>query len=172
MKASVGDEIRVLSSSELGVARHGVVVEVTRRDGTPPYVVEWDDGRKVLLYPGSDTHITHKRPRLPSPSRDVPAQPDAQVETVELPHVKRWRVTVDIFESGDVTDAHAVLFSETPHHIDAHGAARRNPDDVEVPEIGDEVAVARALRRLADELLQTASDDIAELEGHEVSLRV
>jgi hypothetical protein len=90
--------------------------------------------------------------------------------SVELPHVKRWRVTVDIFESGKGTDAHAVLFSETPHHIDARGVARRNPDDMDIPEIGDEVAVARALRQLADDLLRTASDDIAQVEGRVVSL--
>jgi hypothetical protein len=41
-----------------------------------------------------------------------------------------------------------------------------------VPEIGDEVAVARALRHLADQLLATAEGDIEELTGeHDVVVR-
>jgi hypothetical protein len=39
-----------------------------------------------------------------------------------------------------------------------------------VPEIGDEVAVARALRGLADRLLAVASDDMTTREGHSVHL--
>jgi hypothetical protein len=42
---------------------------------------------------------------------------------------------------------------------------------MDVPEIGEEVAVARALRHLADRLLATASDDISQIEHHEVHLR-
>ena len=55
--------------------------------------------------------------------------------------------------------------------LDSRGETRRNPSDVDVPEIGDEVAAARALCRLADRLLGVASDDIEAIEGHEVHLR-
>jgi len=34
-----------------------------------------------------------------------------------------------------------------------------------VPEIGDEVAVARALRRLADQLIETAEQDLEAVTG-------
>lgn len=51
------------------------------------------------------------------------------------------------------------------------GTTRRNPDDVDIPEIGDEVAVARALRGLADTLLGVASEDIGDVEGQQVHLR-
>jgi hypothetical protein len=55
--------------------------------------------------------------------------------------------------------------------LDSRGQTRRNPSEVAVPEIGDEVPAARALRRLADRLLGVASDDIKAIEGREVHLR-
>jgi hypothetical protein len=67
--------------------------------------------------------------------------------------------------------AHAVLHTDAPTQLDSRGETRRNPSDIDVPEIGDEVAVARALRRLADRLLGVASEDIEAIEDHEVHLR-
>ena len=55
--------------------------------------------------------------------------------------------------------------------LESRGETHRNPSDVDVPEIGDEVAAARALRRLADRLLGVAAGDIEAVEGHEVHLR-
>jgi hypothetical protein len=40
-----------------------------------------------------------------------------------------------------------------------------------MPAVGDEVAAARALRQLADRLLEMASSDLSDAEGHPVSLR-
>jgi hypothetical protein len=39
-----------------------------------------------------------------------------------------------------------------------------------VPKIGDDVAVARALHRLADRLLEVASADIAQAQGNPAKL--
>jgi len=111
---------------------------------------------RTALFPGSDAHVEHQADAKP------PHEPSR--------HVKTWRVELHLFESEDSTTAHATLLAETPG-IDAVGRARRRHDDANVPEIGDEVAAARALRRLADRLLGTASDDIAAVEGHPVSLR-
>ena len=58
-----------------------------------------------------------------------------------------------------------MLVAGDPDHLGAVGHARRNPEDAEVPVIGDEVAVARALRRLADRLIDTAEDEISERTG-------
>jgi hypothetical protein len=44
--------------------------------------------------------------------------------------------------------------------LSGHGAARRNPDDREVTEIGEEIAAARALSDLAHKLLSAAADSI------------
>ena len=42
------------------------------------------------------------------------------------------------------------------------GVARRNPHDRDIPEIGDELAAARALSDLAHHLLDVAGGDIEE----------
>lgn len=157
MKASVGDRIVIASDRLDRPSRDGRIIECRNADGSPPYLIEWlDTGRTALFFPGSDAHVEHL----------------GGVETPHEPsrHVKTWRVELNLFESGDSTTAHATLVAEAPG-IDAVGKARRRPDAADVPEIGDEVAAARALRRLADRLLGAASDDIAAVEGHPVSLR-
>jgi hypothetical protein len=83
----------------------------------------------------------------------------------QLPHVREWQVRVSIFESGDDTSANVVLLSEAPTHLTARGQSHRGTADPSVPEIGDEVAVARALRHLADQLLETAAQDVEAVTG-------
>lgn len=88
-----------------------------------------------------------------------------------------WKVDIQLFNADDVethgteTAAHAVLTTATGTSVEGHGRARRNPDDPEVPEIGEELAAARALRDLADRLLDVTSEDISEIEHHPVHLR-
>lgn len=161
MKASVGDRIVIASNRLDRPLRDGRVVECRHEDGSPPYVVEWSDtGQTGLFFPGPDAHVQHL-------GGEVPAQ--QQVGAAPARHIKTWRVEVSLFESEGDTTAHAVLVAEVPG-IEAKGSARRHPLDADVPEIGDEVAVARALRRLSDRLLGVASHDIAILEGHPVEL--
>jgi len=158
MKASVGDHIVVVSSTIDGPVRDGEIVEVRNADGTPLYVVRWSDtGNTGLLFPGPDARVSHH-------DQDEAPKPTPRA------HVKTWRVTIDLFEAGDDTTAHAVLLADSPTHFDGSGRAHRDPADVDVPEIGDEVAVARALRRLADRLLDTASEDIAAAQGRQAHL--
>ena len=61
-----------------------------------------------------------------------------------------------LFPHHDVTVADAWLEAESGLCLHAHGTARRNPADVDMPEIGKEIAVARALQDLADRLAATA----------------
>jgi hypothetical protein len=49
--------------------------------------------------------------------------------------------------------APAVPQTDARTRLKSRGETRRNPSDVDIPEIGDEVTAARALRRLADRLL-------------------
>ncbi|WP_432971378.1 DUF1918 domain-containing protein [Dactylosporangium sp. CA-233914] len=57
MKAHVGDRI-VLEGTHLGDPyRAGVIVEVEHNDGTPPYTVQWEDGRRTVVFPGPDARI-------------------------------------------------------------------------------------------------------------------
>lgn len=81
--------------------------------------------------------------------------------TSEASHVKTWGVTVFLYEEGPDTHAHAVLHGEAEPQLQARASAHRAESDLDVPEIGDELAVARALRRLADRLERVADEDIA-----------
>ena len=74
---------------------------------------------------------------------------------------------VTIFEQGDDTTATVALLADSPEALTARGTSRRSGVDPEVTHIGDEVAVARALRRLADHLLTQAEHDIEASTGEQ-----
>lgn len=187
MRARPGDRI-VLAAAHVGEpTRDGRVLEARGADGGPPYVVEWSDGHTGLIYPGpgavlrvSSEHDGHGRgappdaPAPPEPEAAVPAQPPASTTSTSgpgLPHVREWTVRVSIFEDADDTDVRAVLVADAPEHLVATGRSHRSPKDPAVPEIGDEVAVARALRHLADHLLAAAERDIEEITGKDAYVR-
>ena len=77
--------------------------------------------------------------------------------------VKRW--TVDIFIDEQVEERHtyaeARLHTGDPNDVRGVGTSWRHPNDVEIPHIGDELAVARALDDLAGKLRATAANEIA-----------
>lgn len=152
MKASVGDRILVASTIVDQRPRDGRVIEVRHPDGSPPYLVEWSDtGERTLVFPGPDSRVSSEQHEALEARR---AAPPPAVEKV-------WTVQVRISEEGDDTHATAVLGVEAPARLDAQGHSHRNPRDPSSPIIGDEVAVARALRMLADQLLETAQSDIS-----------
>jgi hypothetical protein len=58
MQANIGDKIVVHSRRVGEPGRQGVITALRRPDGSPPYVVRWDDGREVVFYPSADSTIT------------------------------------------------------------------------------------------------------------------
>ena len=176
MKAQKGDRIILAAKRTDQATRDGEVLEVRGTDGGPPYLVRWTDGHTGLLYPGPGAilrveaeHATIMPARI-FPTSAAPVTVGAFEPTV--PHVKEWHVSVSIFESGDDTSASVVLLTEAPTHLSAHGESHRDIGDkcAGIPEIGDEVAVARALRHLADQLLEAAAKDIGAVTGKEAHL--
>jgi hypothetical protein len=85
---------------------------------------------------------------------------------------QNWTVeiTVDEHEDERNTQAVAVLCAEARPQVRGEGTARRSPRDREVPEIGDELAAARALADLADQLLDMTSADIEAITNRPVQL--
>jgi hypothetical protein len=75
-------------------------------------------------------------------------------------HEKRWTVEIFIDEHDGKTRARARLQTKDAKPITGVGLARCNPADRDVPEIGDELATARALSDLSHKLLDAAVDDI------------
>ncbi|TVT51395.1 DUF1876 domain-containing protein [Amycolatopsis rhizosphaerae] len=73
---------------------------------------------------------------------------------------KQWKIEVFIDEHENRTRARARLHNPDETGLVGVGTARLNPADANVPEIGDELAVARALSDLAHRLLDATADDI------------
>ena len=82
----------------------------------------------------------------------------------------RWTVEVFVGEDEGYTFAEAALHDDIGNHVLGTGRARLNPHDPDVPEIGDEIAVARALLDLGHRLLNIASADIESVTHEHVQL--
>jgi len=188
MRARVGDRIILAAERIDEPTRDGEVLEARGPEGTPPFLVRWSDGHTALFYPGPGS-ILRIGPTdtagAPAEQTDVaaaalgattpvataipvtPAGPRAK----PLGHVREWTVRISIFESGDDTSANIVLLSDAPQQLRARGTSHRSSHDTSVPEIGDEVAVARALRHLADQLMDAAETDVSDMTGEEARIR-
>ena len=149
MKAQQGDRIVLAGEQVDRPTRDGEILEVRGKDGAPPYLVRWSDGHTGLLYPGPGSVLRIGHGEGEPAHHEEPAKP-----------VKEWQVRVSIFETPDDTTAKVVLVADAPGTLSASGESHRSDEDEPAARIGDEVAVARALRHLADQLLDTAAHDI------------
>jgi len=69
----------------------------------------------------------------------------------------RWPVELSIVKDDGQTLAEVRLIMADGDDLSGHGKARLNPADPDVTEIGEEIAVARAMSGLAHKLLQHRS---------------
>jgi hypothetical protein len=72
-------------------------------------------------------------------------------------------------EDADHTEARATL-SLRGTRFSGYGRARRNPADPNSPQVGEELAAARALSDLVHQLLDAAADEISRREGRPAHL--
>jgi hypothetical protein len=86
-----------------------------------------------------------------------------------MPEAKTWTVEIVIDEHERQTRARAELRTTEAATVGT-GLARRNPHDEDVPAIGDELAVARALADLSHQLVEQASADIEAVTHRPTSL--
>jgi hypothetical protein len=86
---------------------------------------------------------------------------------------RHWTVDIVIDEQEDerTTHAEARLKADRDDQVSGRGTAYRHPDDVEVPQIGDELAAARALSELAHRLVLAAAEDIEQVTHKPAHLR-
>ncbi|MGH9014526.1 MAG: DUF1876 domain-containing protein [Acidimicrobiia bacterium] len=87
----------------------------------------------------------------------------------ETGETRAWAVEILLEETADETEAKAVLDAGGVQ-LGGWGRARRNPNDPEVPRIGEELAAARALNDLSHKLLEVAAAEIEKFEGGRVNL--
>ena len=80
-------------------------------------------------------------------------------------------VSIEIDENEERTEAKATL-ALGGNEFAGWGRARRNPADPNVPMVGEELAVARALSELSHRLIDAAAGTIESFEGHPVRLTV
>ncbi|MFD0373784.1 DUF1876 domain-containing protein [Streptomyces sp. NPDC127112] len=76
-----------------------------------------------------------------------------------MSHTTEWKTHVYLFEEDHTTKVRVELDTGTSR-LTGHGTARCNPTDKDVPEIGDELAAARALENLAGQLKRIAHRDM------------
>ncbi|WP_338890284.1 DUF1876 domain-containing protein [Rhodococcus sovatensis] len=81
-----------------------------------------------------------------------------------------WSVEVTIDEHDNKTRAVARLRTRDDTCLTGVGHARKSPVDPNVPEIGDELATARALSDLAHRLLECCSKDLEQVVHEPVSM--
>ena len=84
--------------------------------------------------------------------------------------VKSWTVRIDLGEHEGRTRAVARLHTRDTDAMVGVGFARLNPADRDVPEIGDEIAAARALSDLGNRLLRAATEDLEQVTGASAQL--
>ena len=77
-----------------------------------------------------------------------------------MTEAKHWTIDIHIDEHENRTRAMARLRARDTSKLVGTGLARLNPADTNVPEIGDELAVTRALADLAHQLIETTATDI------------
>ena len=87
------------------------------------------------------------------------------------PQKYSWPLEVVFTENDDATRAD-IIIDVAGRHYHGWGRARRNPTDPDVPKIGEEIAAARALTRLSQQLLAAAAEDIEGFEGHTVAVHI
>ncbi len=78
---------------------------------------------------------------------------------------KDWTVRIEIGEHDGRTRAVARLHTQDIQTMSGVGFARLAPTDRDIPEIGDEIAAARALADLGRRLLRSATQDIEQVSG-------
>lgn len=64
MHAAVGDRLVVHGTVVGEPGKEGEIIEVRGQDGTPPFMVRFEDGHQALVYPGPDAVVipAHKGP--------------------------------------------------------------------------------------------------------------
>jgi Domain of unknown function (DUF1918) len=62
MQAQVGDQVTVTGQPPSDEVRHGEIIEIEGENGSPPYLVRWQDGTESVVFlrdrtPGSSSQL-------------------------------------------------------------------------------------------------------------------
>ncbi len=98
-----------------------------------------------------------------SSNRDLrPCPPERRrwrIDPMEQLTPHRWKLTFETREDDNHCDM-VVHLDAGDRSLSGHGQSRRNPSDPSVPQVGEELAAARALHDLANHLTEDAWETI------------
>ncbi|WP_328403831.1 DUF1876 domain-containing protein [Streptomyces sp. NBC_00390] len=83
---------------------------------------------------------------------------------------EEWKIDVFLSEEEGTTKARAVLDTGATK-LTGSGTAHCNPQDVDVPKIGDELAASRAMTNLGRRLMSMADRDLEDMGGGAESVK-
>jgi hypothetical protein len=152
MEAHVGDHV-VVEGSKVGHARRrGEVLEILEGASGARLRVRWEGtAHETVLAPGPDTHV----------------------ESGGGSGIDRLAMHVDVSVSEDADHCEAVArLHVRGREFSGWGRARRHPADPEMPVVGEELAVARALADVSHQLVVAAADSLESALGRSVALHV
>lgn len=158
MKAAIGDHLVILPQHVGGPVRDCRVISLTHSDGSPPYVVEWADGRQGLIFPGTNTRVE----RAITSEAPTTGPPVGSVGLRDTATGSRWTVTIEVSVHGADATARAVLDGEHDG-LSAWGNYRQGHGEPVIEGIAGNVAVSRALRALADNLVAAAATNTCDI---------
>jgi Rv2632c-like/Domain of unknown function (DUF1918) len=152
MEAHIGDHV-VVEGAKVGLARRrGEVLEIMHGAGGDRLRVRWEgDEHETVLAPGPDLRI--------------------EVGGSQAPDRSTMRVDVTVTEDADHCEAVARV-RVRDRDFSGWGRARRHPTDPEMPVVGEELAVARALSDVSHQLVVAAADSLESALGRPVALHV
>lgn len=131
MQVRPGDQV-IIEGHRIGTPpRRGEVLAVAGSTLT----VAWEDGHETVFVPGSDCRVLR----------------DEEAGTSDVDRFG-GNVELRVIEDGDHCEAVATLMTRRGT-FEGRGSSRRHPNDPNVPAIGEELAIGRALEALSDNLL-------------------
>ena len=151
MEAHIGDHV-IVEGAKVGLARRrGEVLEILHGAGGSRLRIRWEgNDHESVIAPGPDLHIEAG---------------EGGVDRISL------RIDISVTEDADHCEAVArVRMGE--REFSGWGRARRNPSDPEMPVVGEELAVARALSEVSHQLVVAAADSLESALGRPVALHV
>lgn len=154
MNARPGDRICVNSSSPSTPPRMGTVLDVKPGVTSPLYRVAWDDGSETTLVPSMGAAV-------------VTADHAHHDEVPEA----TFGCRIDVTMREKDGECLAVATLVTPRgSFSGEGESHRHPDDTDVPMIGEELAMGRALKHLGRNLTAAAMEAIEDHESRPIHL--
>ena len=152
MEAHIGDHV-IVEGAKVGLARRrGEVLEILHGAGGDRLRVRWEgDDHESVIAPG----------------------PDMRIAAGDGDAVDRLSLRIDITMTEDANHCEAVARVRLRgREFSGWGRARRNPSDPEMPVVGEELAVARALSEVSHQLVVAAADSLESALGRPVALHV